>query len=67
MADGRVSRLFRNMAQRTKPSESDRKTKQWLKWRVEGGKVKVSAAQVQKLSMKFSGCADWVTSIGDGR
>eukprot|EP00971_Amphidinium_carterae_P124515 2466624-Amphidinium_carterae.1 len=49
--DGRVSRLFRNMAQRTKHSESDRKTRQWLKWRVQG-KLKVSPDEVQKLSMK---------------
>eukprot|EP00971_Amphidinium_carterae_P235237 4668125-Amphidinium_carterae.1 len=65
--DGRVSRLFRNMAQRTKPSDSNNKTKQWLNWRVKGKLQKVSADQVQKLSMKHSGASDWVTSIGDGR
>eukprot|EP00971_Amphidinium_carterae_P344735 6485309-Amphidinium_carterae.1 len=66
-ADGRVSRLFRNMAQRTKPSDSNNKTKQWLNWRVKGKLQNVSAEQVQKLSMKYSGASDWVTSIGDGR
>eukprot|EP00971_Amphidinium_carterae_P157299 3118359-Amphidinium_carterae.1 len=64
--DGRVSRRFRNMAQRTKTSESDRKTRQWLKWRV-AGKLKVSADEVQKLSAKHSGCADWVTSRTSAR
>eukprot|EP00971_Amphidinium_carterae_P195114 3871858-Amphidinium_carterae.1 len=34
--DGRVSRLFRNMAQRTKNGASDLKRRQWMKWRVEG-------------------------------
>eukprot|EP00971_Amphidinium_carterae_P126752 2511169-Amphidinium_carterae.1 len=39
------------MAQRTKHSESDRITRRWLKWRVQG-KLKVSPDEVQKLSMK---------------
>eukprot|EP00971_Amphidinium_carterae_P072956 1442757-Amphidinium_carterae.1 len=49
--DGRVSRKFRNMAQKTKQSECDRKTRQWLKWRVQG-KLKVSPDEMLRLSMK---------------
>eukprot|EP00971_Amphidinium_carterae_P340574 6478998-Amphidinium_carterae.2 len=30
---GKVTRMFRNMAQRTKPSDSDNNTKRWLQWR----------------------------------
>eukprot|EP00971_Amphidinium_carterae_P170363 3375613-Amphidinium_carterae.1 len=67
--DGGVSAIFRNMGNTTKPGAQDALTNKWLKWRVGGdaGQVYVDEKQVKVLSQSFSGCHDWVTSIGDGR
>eukprot|EP00971_Amphidinium_carterae_P074648 1475308-Amphidinium_carterae.1 len=51
---GKVTRMFRNMAQTTKPSDANNNTKRWVEWRVKN-KIKVSPDQVEKLGQKYSG------------